>query len=80
MKDANGGQSCLKSVCNRTIRPSSSFVPSNPRLTPRGFSRPFNGGLKKGRASGPAFYAHNISISYSNVQPVNSKSVDAAET
>lgn len=31
MKDANDGQSCLKSVCNRTIRPPSFTVPSNPR-------------------------------------------------
>lgn len=31
MKDANDVQSCLKSVCNRTFRPSSFTVPSNPR-------------------------------------------------
>lgn len=31
MKDASGGQSCLKSVCNRTIRPPSFTDPPGPR-------------------------------------------------
>lgn len=31
MKDANSEQSCLKSMCNRTIRPPSFVNPSDPR-------------------------------------------------
>lgn len=31
MKDANSEQSCLKSMCNRTIRPPSFTNPSDPR-------------------------------------------------
>lgn len=51
MKDANDVQSCLKSVCNRTFRPSSFTVPSKrfPAV-----SRPFNGGRVEEGGGGPA--------------------------
>lgn len=82
MKDANGVQSCLKSVCNRTIRPASFTARSNPRGF-AAFQPAGGGGWAEGGRGGDAadrVHGHNISISYSNVQAVNSKSVDAAET
>lgn len=67
MKDANDVQSCLKSVCNRAFRPSSFTVPSKLPAV----SRPFNGGLKKGRtglAPTPIIYQFRILMSSRLIQ------------
>lgn len=73
MKDASGEQSCLKSVCNRTIRPPSF---TNPPETPAAKE----GVVGRGNGPPTAVHGYNISIPYSNVRAVNPKSVDAAET
>jgi len=79
MKDASSKQSCLKSVCNRTIRPPSFTDPPDPRGSAAKEGVVAGG---NGRGNGPptAVHDHNISIPYSNVRTVNPKSADAAET
>lgn len=67
MKDANCGQSCLKSVCNRTIRPPSFTVTSNPRGF-AAFHRKGRGRAETGLAPTPIIYQFRILMSSRLIQ------------